>query len=200
MLLDFSPVEVGDMTLYQFAQRFSLDDLRHLTNASLNTVLEILGDADDARLTHLPDDSLADDPYAPPEERYQGWNLAHLVVHVTASSEEWATYSALLARGIVYGREPRLRFETDWHMLKTREAVIGRIEESRRMRLASLDTWPDTPRLDVFRVISERFIEKHGPVNAKSALLYGLRHEQSHFEQIRETARQAREAARITGD
>lgn len=194
MLLDLSPVEVGEVTLYQFAQRFSLDDLRHLTNASLNEILAILGDADDAQVTHIPDDPLADDPYAPPEERYQGWNLAHLVTHITATSEEWAAYSAILARGIAYGREPRLRVETDWHTVTTRAAVIQRLEESRRLRLAALDTWPDAPRLDVLREVSERFVERNGPVNAKSALLFGLRHEQSHMEQIREAARQARAA------
>lgn len=194
MQIDFSPVEIGEVTLYEFAQRFSVDDLRSATNSSLNTILEILGDADDAQLTFIPDDPLADDPIAPPEERYQGWNLAHLVAHVTATSEEWATYSGILARGIVYPREPRLRRETDWHTLKTRDQVIARIAESRRMRLAALESWPNTPYLDVFRDMSENFIAKRGPVNAKSAFLFGYRHEQGHLEQFREAARQAREA------
>ncbi len=198
MLIDFSPVEIKELTLYEFAQKFSRDDFRHLTNASLNTMLEIIGDGDDAQLTFIPDDPDADDPLAPPEEQHLGWSVAHLVAHVTASCEEWATYSSILARGIGYPREPRLRYETDWHRLKTREKVLQRIEESRRMRLACLDLWADEPHLDSFRETSEQFVERNGAINAKSAFLFGLRHEQGHMEQFRETANKAREAAART--
>lgn len=191
MLIDFSPVNDEQITLYEFSRRFSVDDLRSATHASLDAILGFISDANDAQVTFIPDDPNADDPLAPPEERYQGWSLAHLVMHVTASSEEWAGYSSVLARGIVYPREPRLRYETDWHLVTTRAQVLQRIEESRRMRLAYLDTFPDAPHLNVFRAISERFIERNGPVNAISAYLYGLRHEHGHFPQIQETARQA---------
>jgi hypothetical protein len=117
--------------------------------------------------------------------------MAHLVVHVTASSEESAAYSAILSRGIPYPREPRLRYETDWHTVKTRAQVLQRIAESRRIRLAALDMWPDVPHLDTLRDVSERYIERNGLMNAKSAFLNGLRHEQAHMEQIRETAHKA---------
>lgn len=191
MLTDFSPVENGQVTLYDFAQRFSVDDLRRATHASLDAILAFIGDADDGQVAFIPDDPNADDPFAPPEERYFGWSLAHLVCHVTASSEEWAAYASILARGIAYPREPRLRFETDWHIMTTRAQVLQRIEESRRMRLAYLDTFPDEPRLDVLRAVSERFLERNGPANAKSAFLNGLKHEHSHHAQMRETARKA---------
>lgn len=191
MLIDFSPLETQQTTLYEFAQRFSVDDLRSATNASLDAILAFIGDADDQQVTFLPDDPNADDPFAPPEERYLGWSLAHLVMHVTASSEEGAAYSSILARGIVYPRAPRLRYETDWHTVTTRAQVLQRIEESRRIRLACLDMWPDTPHLDVFREVSERYLERNGKSNAKAAFLYGLKHEQSHHAQMRETARQA---------
>jgi hypothetical protein len=189
--IDFSPVETQQMKLHDFAQQFSIDDLRAATNTSIDAILDMLGGADDAQMIFLPEDPLADDPFAPPEERYLGWSLAHLVTHVTASSEESAAYSAILSRGIVYPREPRLRAEIDWHILKTREQVVQRLEESRRMRLAALDMWPDAPHLDVFREVSERFIERNGPMNAKSGFLNGLKHEYGHYAQIRETARQA---------
>jgi hypothetical protein len=199
LLIDFSPVETQQIKLHDFAQQFSIDDLRAATNASLDAILAMLGDADDAQMIFFPDDPLADDPFAPPEERYLGWTLAHLVAHVTASSEESATYSAILSRGIPYPREPRLRSEIDWHTLKTRAQVLQRLEESRRIRLAALDMWPDAPRLDVFREVSERYVERNGLMNAKSGFLNGLKHEHSHYAQIRETARQACEALAPAG-
>ena len=188
MLFDFSPVETQQIKLHDFAQQFGIDDLRAATNASLDLILDLIADADDAQMVFLPEDPLADDPYAPPEERYLGWSLAHLVAHVTASSEESAAYSAILSRGIAYPREPRLRYETDWHTFKTRAQVLQRLEESRRMRLAALDTWPDEPHLDVFREVSERYIERNG-----------LKHEHGHHAQIRETARKACEALAPAG-
>jgi hypothetical protein len=191
VLVDFSPVQNTDVKLYEFAQSFSIDDLRAATNASIDEILRIIGDADDAQVTFFPDDPKADDPYAPPEERYLGWTLAHLVAHVTASSEEGAAYSAILARGIPYPREPRLRYEPDWHALKTRAQVLQRLAESRQMRLAALDMWPAEPHLDVFRETSEHGLAKNGPSNAKSAFLAGLKHEWAHLDQFRETARQA---------
>ncbi|MEP7292736.1 MAG: DinB family protein [Chloroflexota bacterium] len=195
MLIDFTPVNNTELKLFDFAQQFSVEDLRAATHASLDMMLEIIGESDDAQVTHLPNDPKADDPYAPPEERYLGWSLAHLVAHVTASSEEGAAYSAILARGVAYPREPRLRYETDWHTLRTRAQVLQRIAESRRIRNAALDMWPDAPHLDVFRETSEHALEKNGPSNAKAAFLSGLKHEWAHLDQLRETARQARELA-----
>ena len=191
MLLDFSPVENETIKLYDFAQTLSVTDLRAASNASLDAILALIGSADDAQVTFFPDDPLADDPYAPPEERYLGWTLAHLVAHVTATSEESAAYSSILARGIPYPREPRLRYETDWHTMKTRAQVLQRIAESRRMRLAALDMWPDEPHLDILREVSENYIAKLGLSNAKTAFVSGLKHEHGHHRQIQETAQQA---------
>jgi hypothetical protein len=199
VLIDFSPVAHNEVNLYDFSQRFRVDDLRHATNASIDAMLAIIGEADDAQVAFLPSDPLADDPLAPPEERFLGWSLAHLVAHVTASSEEGAAYSAILARGIAYPREPRLRIETDWHTIRTRTQVLQRLGESRRMRLACLDMWPDQPRLDVFREVSERYIERNGQSNAKAAFLYGLKHEWEHLDQMRDAAQQACEALAPVG-
>ena len=200
MVIDFSPVDRGELTLYDLSRSLTLDDLRAATNASLDTLLDIIGDADDFQLTHIPYDPEANDPYAPPELQHIGWSLAHLVVHVTASSEEAAAVASILARGIPYVREPRLRYETEWQTVTTRAQVLQRIDESRRIRLAYLDTFPDQPHLDVFQDVSERFLERFGKMNAYSRFLMGLRHELGHHDQFREAARQAREAITAPGD
>lgn len=119
-------------------------------------------------------------------------------MHVTASTEEWAAYSSILARGIVYPADPRLRYETPWRDVTTKAQCIQRLEESRRMRLAYLDTWPDEPMLDVKRDLSPRFIERVGEINATAAFLFGLKHEIGHYDQFRDVRQQvlsARETA-----
>ncbi len=191
MLIDFALVRSGEQNLMELAQGMSADDLKAATNASLDLILEILGDATDAELVHMPDDPNADDPYAKPGEEHIGWSLAHLVAHVTASAEEDAAMSSILARGIPYTREPRLRWETPWRAFQTREQVLQRVAESRRIRLAYLDAWPDEPHLDVFRELSERFVAKFGPQNAPATLLFGLRHEADHYDQLRDARAQA---------
>jgi len=195
MLIDFSPVNNGEIKLLEFSKQFSLADLKAVTNASIDTMLNIVKDLNDEQVTFLPHDPEANDPYAVPGEEHIGWSVAHIVVHATASSEEWAGYSSILARGLPYPAEPRLRYETSWHTVKTHAQVIQRLEESRRIRLAYLDAWPDEPHLDVFRGLSERFIEKQGNMNAVAGFLYGLKHEVGHHDQLREAARQARSAA-----
>lgn len=201
MLIDFSRVDRGELTLYDLSKDLTVAHLRAATIASLDTILDILGDADDSQIAHIPYDPDANDPYAPPELQHIGWSLAHLVVHVTASSEESAATASILARGIPYTREPRLRYETDWQTVTTRAQVMQRLEESRRMRLAYLDSFPDTPHLDVCRDVSERYLEKFGRMNAFSQFLQGLKHEVGHHDQFREAARQARAmAVSVSGD
>lgn len=197
MLPDLTPVTSGEITLIEWSrqQALTVEDLRRFTDGVLDEIAAIIGDADDAGVTFIPDDPNADDPHAPEPERYQGWSLAHLVCHTTATSEEWAAVSSLLARGIAYGRDPRPRYETDWHTMKTRAQVDQRLAESRRMRMGYLDTFPDAPQLHILREMSERFIANNGNVNAFTAYLYGLKHEISHLDQMRETARQMRVAA-----
>lgn len=194
MAIDFQPVDNNEIILHEFAQQFSVQDLREATHASIDHILRIIDGLSDTQVTFVPYDPEANDPHASPEEQYVGWTLAHLAVHVTASSEEYATYSSFLARGIPYGPEPRLRYETHWTELTTAAQVIQRLEESRRMRIAYLDAWPDTPHFDVYREITDGYREKFGEQNAKSSFLLGLWHEVGHHAQIAEVARQAREA------
>jgi hypothetical protein len=194
VLIDFSPVNRNEIKLAEFASRFTIDDLRAATNASIDMILDIIRELSDEQIAFIPDDPEADDPHAVPGEEKIGWSLAHLVVHVTASSEEGAAYSSILARGIPYPREPRLRSETHWRTVTTRAECIQRLEESRRIRLAYLDAWPDKPHLDVYRELSERALERLGPLNAVGSFLNGLKHEMGHHDQFRKVAQQAREA------
>jgi hypothetical protein len=191
MLIDFSAADRDGKTMIELAQGMTAADLKAATDASLDLILDILGDATDAEMVHMPDDPNADDPHATAGEENIGWSLAHLVAHVTASAEENAAVSSILARGIPYVREPRLRWETPWRALTTREQVLQRVAESRRIRLAYLDAWPDEPHLDVYLETSERFVAKFGPQNAPAALLFGLRHEADHYDQLRDTRAQA---------
>lgn len=144
MQLNFSQVHEGDLTLLEFSRQFSVGDLGAATHDSINTILDILSDLNDADVIFDPIDPDARDPYAAPGEETIGWNIAHLVAHVTASSEEWAAYSSILARGIAYPAEPRLRYETAWRSILTKTQCVQRLEESRRIRLAYLNAWPGT--------------------------------------------------------
>jgi hypothetical protein len=129
------------------------------------------------------------------EEDSIGWNAAHLIAHVTASSEENAAISSILARGIDYPFEPRLRVEVDWTTLTTTAACLQRLEESRRFRQGYLSAWPDQPRLDTHRTLPAGFAERVGPMNAIGAYLLGLIHEAGQFTQLREIIRQAQAAS-----
>jgi hypothetical protein len=194
--LDLTPLVRGEMKAIEFAYTYNptAQDLRHATNQSIDTLLDIIADLTDADVVFDPIDPLADDPHAQPGEEKIGWSIAHLVAHVTASSEEGAAYSSILARGIRYPAEPRLRYETPWRDITTRAQCIQRLEESRRIRLGYLDAWPDSPNLDLLRELSPRFVEKVGEMNASASLLFGLKHEIGHYEQFRDVARQARAA------
>jgi hypothetical protein len=143
----------------------------------------------DADVTFEPVDPEADDPFAAtPEEIRMPWTLGHVIVHTTASAEESAAIAAELARGVApHGRS---RYEVPWGQMRTVADCRQRLEESRRMRLASLDTWPDAAHLD-----NRYQAWADGPeVNATGRFVLGLLHEESHLGQIEEIVRQARAA------
>jgi hypothetical protein len=100
MLIDFTPVREGSLKLLEFAQRFTFHDLRLAVNAYIDATLDLLADCDDAMLTFEPHDPEAHDPFAPEADQHIGWNLAHLVLHVTASLEEGAAFCSILGRGV----------------------------------------------------------------------------------------------------
>jgi len=187
-LLDFTPVKNKTVQFSDLAQGLTKTDLRNLTNEMIDTMLSIIPDATDEDVVFVPQDPHADDPFGIPEERNLVWTLGHVAVHTTASSEESAALALTLARGLV--PEGRSRYEVPWREVKTIAQVRHRFEESRRIRLAMLDAWPDEPHLEVTYAPSPRF----GSYNAVSRFIMGLYHDDDHLGQLREIMRQAREA------
>lgn len=199
-MIDFSGIDNKTQVIYDLAQAYTVEDLRRVTNESIDFMLNILRDLTDADVTFDPLDPKADDPYAKEGEEKIGWSLAHLVVHVTATSEEWAAYSPILARGIPYGADPRLRYETEWTAVTTHTQCIQRLEESRRMRLGALDMWPDAPNLELKRQLSPRYVELFGEMNAPALFLFGLYHEVGHRAQFEDVRQQAMAARQVVQD
>jgi hypothetical protein len=194
-VIDFSPLQNDEIKLFDLAAHFTPESLRAATDAYFDFMVDLITNATDDEVAFLPHDPEAHDPYAKPGEEHIGWSLGHLVAHVTATLEENAAYSSILARGIPYPREPRLRTETPWQLMTTREIALQRLSESRRICLSYLETWPDTPVLDVFRETSERWVERFGPQNATAAYLSGLKHLDDHVEQFKDVFQQARTAS-----
>jgi hypothetical protein len=189
MSLDFTPVHTRQTTLGALVANLGVDDLRAITNAQLDTILEIVADCIDADVTFQPVDPAANDTAAADAgEVNLAWTLGHVVVHHTASSEETAFLAAELARGVA--NHGRSRYETPWEQVTTMAQVRQRLDESRRMRLATIEIWPDQPDLE--QHVTFPFLE--GPINAKAYFALGLMHEDSHIAQLREIVRQAKEA------
>jgi hypothetical protein len=190
-MIDFSPVNNKEIMLIDYVKQenITIDDLRNYANESIDYLMSLVDGLTDADVVFDPEDPEADDPYAVEGEENIGWTFGHLIAHVTASSEEGVAQSSLLARGVSTAERPR--YETPWREMKTAADVIQRLEESRRMRNAYLDTWPDTPHLDVYRDVSERYTARVGLMNAPAAFLYGLKHEVGHYDQIKDVREQA---------
>ncbi len=185
-LLDFTPVKNKTMAFSDLVRDLTKVDLRNLTNEMIDTMLSIIADATNEDVTFVPQDPNANDPFGLPEERDLVWTLGHVAVHTTASSEESAALALTLARGLV--PEGRSRYEVPWREVTTIAQVRHRFEESRRMRLAMLDGWPDEPHLEVTYAPSPRF----GSYNAISRFVMGLYHDDDHLGQLREIMKQAR--------
>lgn len=166
----------------------SKTDLQRLTNALIDDVTKMLRRCVDADVTFVPVDPMANDPVAASaEEEGIAWTLGHIIVHMTASSEESAMLAAELARGVEY--HGRSRSEVPWTTVKTIAQCRARLKESCRMRLASLNTWPDAPCLS--NTYAPRPGAKElGPV---TRFLSGLRHDASHLDQLRDVIGQARD-------
>lgn len=187
-MIDFSPLRRKETSLQDLAAGLTPADLARLTNEMCDLQLAALEDVADEDVVMVPDDPEADDTFAArPEDRGLAWTLGHVVVHTTASSEESAALALVLARGLPV--EGRSRYEIPWEEARTVEFLRHRIEESRRMRLAMLDAWPDQPHLDNFYAP----YQSQPPMNALGRFLGGLSHDDSHLQQIVKIVRQARE-------
>jgi hypothetical protein len=188
-MLNFEAFHNGEITFPELVAGLTRDDLRALTEEMIDTILEQIAGCVDADVTFEPVDPQANDPYAStPEELRMPWTLGHVIVHTTASAEEAAAIGAELARGVLpHGRS---RYEVHWTEMRTIADCRGRLEESRRMRLASLGMWLDAAHLE-----NEYQAWTDGPVvNAIGRFVLGLMHEGSHLAQIGDIVRQARAA------
>lgn len=187
--LDFTPVRNKEMTYQELAANLTVDDLRELTHSMVDTILELIADCTDEDVIFTPEDPEANDTFtAREEDRDLAWTLGHVIVHTTASAEESAALAAELARGVEY--HGRSRSEVPWDTVTSLKQCRDRLEESRRMRLASLDMWPDNPYLEN----TYRFRPESDPINAVTRFVLGLSHADSHLGQIREIIRQAKAA------
>jgi hypothetical protein len=164
-----------------------------LTDEMVDTMLILIEDAADEAVVFEPEDPQAYDSFTDIEEEVlMPWTLGHVIVHVTASAEEAAAQSATLARGVKY--KGRSRYEVPWRSLKTAAELRQRLEESRRMRHAFLDAWPNEPHLENI------FLPKYPgalPRNSITYYLSGLLHDDSHLDQIKDILKQARQALNI---
>lgn len=178
-MIDLTYLTERKVTFAKLVAGLTPDDLRALTNQMIDRQLALIAGCDDAAVVFVPDDPEADDPYAAdPADVKLAWTLGHIIVHVTATSEETAFLAAELARGVV--REGRSRYETPWESVTTIAQCRQRLDESRRMRLATLDVWPSAPHLDV--TIAYRRLPE--PVNAIGRFVMGLLHDADHLGQI----------------
>jgi hypothetical protein len=188
-MLNFQAVLDKEITLAMLVADLTRDNLRDLTDEMVNITLDLIAACIDTDVTFEPADPAAHDPFAKtPEEVQLAWNLGHVIVHTTASAEEAAAIAAELARGVEY--HGRSRYEVPWGEMRTIEECRQRLEESRRMRLASADMWPEEAHLE-----NEYEAWTDGPrVNAIGRYVLGLMHDDSHLGQIGEIVRQARAA------
>lgn len=185
-MIDFDSVRDGRLELSNLARGLPPVALAEASRAMTADFIERLRAGADWDVTFVPDDPAADDTFAvDPAETRLAWTLGHVIVHVSASTEEAAFLAAELARGV----EPhgRSRYELPWPAVVTIEACRDRLRESERMILATLGTWPDEPHLEVAYTTSGGLLR-----NAPARFLGGLLHADSHRAQVSEILRQAR--------
>ena len=185
-MIDFTALRNGEVTIADLAVGLGVDDLRALTNEMLDLMSSMIAGCTDEDVVMVPHDPDAHDEWAETEEEIGiSWTLGHVIVHTTASAEEAAFLGTELARG-VEKRGGRSRSEVPWQTVTTIAQCRHRLEESRRMRLAMLDVWPDEPYLDnTHRRRRDLYI------NPVAQFLLGLLHDDSHLGQIEKIVKQA---------
>jgi len=178
---DFTSVITYQVPMAQFIQEWNPHpaQLSELSDASVDRFLTLLASATDGDVVFVPDDPAANDAdAADPDQRHTAWTIAHTIVHTTATAEECAAVAAELARGVEFHGRPR--YETPWQSVLTVEQCRQRLAESRRMRLASLQMWPDDPHLST----GYAPWPASGWVNAQGIFAWGLVHDEHHLAQI----------------
>lgn len=190
-MLDFAALHARTRTFADLVAPLTPLDLHHQTDEMIDRMRAIIFDAADADVIFVPSDPQAHDSFGKSEEAEMAWTLGHVIVHATASAEESAALSTIMARGLV--PEGRSRYETDWRTVHTVAQLRARLEESRRMRHAFLTAWPTAPHLEV---IYQPYTSM-APINAIGRFIFGLAHDFDHLDQLREIMRQARVARAI---
>jgi hypothetical protein len=188
---DLSIFRNGQVSVKEWVEREGIakNDLSKMTNEMIDRMLGLIADSTDADVTFVPSDPGAHDSFASnPEDVDLAWTLGHVIVHTTASAEEAAFLAAEVARGVPW-RGGRARYEVPWQSVTTIQECRERLEESRQMRLASLELWPHVPHLE--NTYEPRPGVTH---NCISRFVSGLVHDDSHLGQIEKIAAQAREA------
>lgn len=185
---DFAAVRAGQKTYAEALDALDHAGLVALTNEYFDEIENIIAGLADADAVAVPFDPALEDQQA----GNGAWTIGHIAVHLTASCEETASIGAAMARGVTLPAGTRMRFETPWETITTAGQVTARLAESRRICLAFLAAWPDTPHLD----LTVTFIPSFGPINAVGLAAIGLLHADSHLPQIREIMRQLRDGER----
>jgi hypothetical protein len=189
-MFDFTPVIQKQAKLSELTTNLTVDNLRQYTNEMIDTMLDLIAGCTDADVTFEPIDPQANDKYAATEaEVHLAWTVGHLIVHVTASAEESAFLAAELARGVAF--HGRSRCEVPWQAVTSIALCRDRLEESRRMRLASLDLWPTPPHLENSYEVPNW---PTGPINCVTRFMLGLSHDNAHLDQIKDVVQQSRAA------
>ena len=189
-MIDFSPIVERKINWTRFALQFNKQDLYDQAIWLFDTIDELIADATDEDVVFVPPDPDAHDDYAETEEEVEmSWNLSHVIVHVTASAEESAFLAAEVARGVPMEYR-RSRFETPWQIITTIQQCRDRLEESRRMILASLEIWPDDPHLENYYKMSERGMK----ITPMVRFLLGQEHAVDHLDQIESILNQSQAA------
>lgn len=187
-MLDFNAVRSKRITVDELCRDLDINDLQRLTNEMLDGMQAMIATVQDEDVVFVPDDPEAEDTFAEdPDEALLAWTLGHVVVHATASAEEAAYLAVELARGVT-PRDGRSRYEVPWRGVTTVAQCRERLEESRRMRLASLEMWPDPPHLDTVFIAPWN----KRSYNAVVRFVFGLMHDDAHLGQIKDIVRQAR--------
>ncbi len=187
-MIDFTPLHNEEKTIADLAVGLGADDLRELTNEMLDLMSSLIEGCTDEDVVFVPEDPDAYDEWTKAEDEIGlSWTLGHVIVHTTASAEEAAFLGTELARGVPR-RGGRSRTEVPWQTVTTIEQVRHRLAESRRMRLAMLDVWPDEPHLD-----NTHRRKRDLYINPVAQFMLGLKHDTDHLGQIADIVQQARE-------
>jgi len=185
-MLNFQAVRDNKMKVQDLVRDLTREDMRRELNEMYDEIERLIADCTDAHVTFGPIDENADDPYAVEGEESIAWTLGHVIVHVTASMEEAASIASELARGVEH--HGRSRWEVPWRDATTIDFYRARMEESRRMCLASLEMWPNSPHMDNTFTPN---IKGALPHTCVSRFASGLKHASDHLGQIAEIVRQA---------